>query len=46
VRLDARIHNRQTAFIRYSHEGSNAFGPSPSTGRRMKKRPLVSAASP
>ena len=35
VRLDARIDNRQTAFIRYSHEGSNAFGPSPSTGNPM-----------
>jgi hypothetical protein len=34
-RFDARLSDRQIAFIRYSHEGSNAFGPSPSTGNPM-----------
>ena len=34
-RLDSRLSNRQTAFIRYSHDGSGAFAPSPSTGNAM-----------
>ncbi len=32
LRLDARISDKQTAFVRYSHDGSRAFAPSPSTG--------------
>jgi hypothetical protein len=35
VRLDARINDRQTVFIRQSHDGSRAFAPSPSTGNLM-----------
>jgi hypothetical protein len=35
VRLDARINNRETVFIRQSHDGSRAFAPSPSTGNLM-----------
>jgi hypothetical protein len=32
LRLDARISDKQTAFVRYSHDGDRAFAPSPSTG--------------
>ena len=32
VRLDARISDQQTVFVRHSHDGSRAFAPSPSTG--------------
>jgi hypothetical protein len=35
VRLDARISDRQTVFVRHSHDGSRAFAPSPSTGNPM-----------
>jgi hypothetical protein len=35
VRLDARLADRQTAFVRYSHDGSRAYGSSPSTGNLM-----------
>src|SRR6185369_8295542 len=35
VRLDARINNHQTVFIRQSHDGSHAYAPSPSTGNLM-----------
>jgi hypothetical protein len=35
VRLDARISDKQTVFVRYSHDGSQAFAPSPSTGNPM-----------
>ena len=31
VRLDGRINNAHTAFVRYSHDGSSAFGPAAST---------------
>ena len=30
VRLDGRINNAHTAFVRYSHDGSRAFGPAAS----------------
>ncbi len=32
VRLDARISGTTTAFVRYSHDGSRAFGPAASSG--------------
>jgi len=32
LRLDARISDKQTAFVRYSHDGDRAFAPSSSTG--------------
>ena len=32
VRLDGRINAANTVFVRHSHDGSRAFGPSPSTG--------------
>jgi hypothetical protein len=35
VRLDARIGDRQTVFVRHSHDGSRAFAQSPSTGNPM-----------
>jgi hypothetical protein len=35
MRLDARISDRQTVFVRQSHDGSRAFAPSPSTGNSM-----------
>ena len=31
VRLDGKINNAHTAFVRYSHDGSSAFGPAAST---------------
>ena len=31
VRLDGKINNAHTAFVRYSHDGSSAFGPVAST---------------
>jgi hypothetical protein len=35
VRLDGRINAANTVFVRHSHDGSQAFAPSPSTGNLM-----------
>jgi len=35
LRLDARISDKQTAFVRYSHDGSRAFAPTTITGNPM-----------
>ena len=35
IRFDASVSDREIAFVRYSHDGSRAFGPSPSTGNPM-----------
>src|SRR5262249_50326600 len=32
VRLDSRISDKETVFVRQSHDGGHAFGPSPITG--------------
>ena len=35
VRLDGRIGDKQTVYVRHSHDGSRALAPSPSTGNPM-----------
>ncbi|HTP34885.1 MAG TPA: carboxypeptidase-like regulatory domain-containing protein [Candidatus Acidoferrales bacterium] len=39
LRIDARMSDSQTAFVRYSHDGSRTYGPSPSMGNGMMAYP-------